>query len=123
MSILTKRTIGVSLDGGGSTLTTGVKAYVTVPTNGTITGWTITADGSSPTCTFDVWKISGSTALPTVSNTIMGTKPALSTGNTISSTTLTNWVTTFKKGDVFGFNLDAVTTATKITFTLEFDPS
>ncbi len=111
--------IGFTTDGGGSTVTTGAKAYIIARTGGTITGWNITAVGSSPTCTIDVWKIATGTALPTVSNTIMGTKPSLSTGNAIRSSTITGWTNTYSAGDIFGFNIDAVTVATKLTFQLE----
>ena len=112
--------IGITVDGGGSTITTGVKGYITIPYAATITGWDIAADGVNPTCTFDVWKIATGTALPTVTNTIMGTKPALSTGNVIHSTTMTSWSTlAVAAGDIIGFNVDAVTVATKITFQIE----
>jgi hypothetical protein len=111
--------IGFTADGGGSVVTTGIQGYFTVPYTGTITGWSITADGASPTCTIDVWKRATGTVLPTVANTIMGTKPALSTGNAKRSTTMTGWTTSFTAGDIFGFNIDAATVATKLTFTLE----
>lgn len=111
------RTVGVSLDGGGQALVTGQKGYVTCPFAGTITAWSITAD--TGTCTFDVWKIATGTAVPTVTNTIMGTKPALSTGTAIRSTTRTAWTTSVSANDIFGFNLDAVSSATKINFELE----
>lgn len=110
---------GVTLDGAGSVLSTGQKGYITIPYNCTITGWAITADGSSPTCTFDIWKIATGTALPTVSNTIMGTKPALSTGNAKQSTTLTSWSVAITAFDIIGFNLDAVAVATKISLIIE----
>jgi hypothetical protein len=111
--------VGITVDGSAAVCTTGLKGYVTVPYAGTITAWSILADGASPTCTFDVWKIATGTALPTVSNTIMGTKPALATGNAIRSTTRTSWTTSVVANDIIGFNLDAVTVATKITFQLE----
>jgi hypothetical protein len=112
---------GFTANNGGSVLGTGVMGYWTAANAGTITRWSITADGSSPTCTIDVWKIGTGTALPTVTNTIMGTKPSLSTGNAIRSTTLTGWSpTTFVAGDIFGFNIDAVTVATKLTFEIEY---
>lgn len=111
---------GFSLDGAGSVLTTGLVGYTTVPYAGTITAWSIVADGSSPTCTIDVWKTATGTALPNVGNTIMGTKPALSIGNAIRSTTLTGWnPVAVTANDIIGFNLDAVTVATKLTFELE----
>lgn len=111
--------IGTSMSGGGSALATGIKGYLTVAYSGRLTGWSITSDGSSPTCTIDVWKVATGTALPAVANTIMGTKPALTTGNALRSTTMTSWTTTFTAGDIFGFNLDAVTSATNIVFVLE----
>ncbi len=117
-------TIGVSLDGGGSALSTGQKGYVTCPYAGTIVGWNITADAG--TCTLDVWKIATGTAIPTVSNTIIntgagGVKPALATGTAIHSTTVSNWTTSVVANDIFGFNLDAVATATKITLVLQIN--
>lgn len=111
---------GFSLDGAGSVLTTGLVGYTTIPYAGTITAWSIVADGTSPTCTIDVWKTATGTALPNVGNTIMGTKPALSIGNAIRSTTLTGWnPVAVTANDIIGFNLDAVTVATKLTFELE----
>lgn len=114
--------IGFSTDGSGAVITTGIKVYQVVHYSGTITGFSITADGSSPTCTIDVWKIGAGTALPTVTNTIFGTKPSLSTGNVREGSCPTNcsgWTTTFSDGDVFGFNVDALTVATKLTFKLK----
>lgn len=107
-------------DGDGViAITTGQKGYVRLPYLSEITGWSIVCAGSSPTCTVDVWKIGNGTALPTVANTIMGTKPALTTGNILKSTTLTGWTTvTVAEGDTIGFNLDAVANATFIEFKL-----
>ncbi len=114
------KSVGVNIDGAGAVPATGVKGYITVPYNGTIIAWSIVADGASPTCTFDVWKIATGTAIPTVANTIMGTKPALATGNAIRSTTMAGWTTlVVAAGDILGFNLDAVTTATRICLQLE----
>lgn len=113
------RPYGVTVDGGGKVVTTGVLGYFITPVAGKIRGWSITAVGTSPTCTIDVWKIGTGTALPTVSNTIMGVKPALSTGNAIRSSTLTSWSVNFSAGDIFGYNLDAVTVATRISFIVE----
>ncbi len=113
------RMIGATVDGGGAVVVTGIIGYFISPFAGKIKAWSIAASGTSPTCTFDVWKIGTGTALPTVTNTIMGTKPALSTGNAIRSTTLTSWAVNFAAGDIFGFNLDAVSAATRISFILE----
>lgn len=110
--------IGVSLDGGGSALATGQKGYVTCPFAGTIIGWNITAD--TGTCTFDIWKIATGTAVPTVANTITASAlPALATGTAIHSTTLSGWTTSVAANDIFGFNLSAVSGATKITLVIQ----
>lgn len=110
---------GASFDGNGGVISVGSYQIVRVVRAGTITGWTIEATGVSPTATFDVWKIASGTALPTVANTIMGTKPALTTGNAVKSTTLTGWTTSIAAGDILIINVDAVTAATKINFGLE----
>lgn len=116
---LTNAILTVAIDGNGSVIGTGaVNGYPVAGDAYTISGWSITAMGSSPTCTIDVWKIASGTALPTVSNSIMGTKPALATGNVIESTTLTGWSTAVTKGDIWGINIDAVTVATNIVFQL-----
>jgi len=119
-SALPLSAIGASFDGGGIVVPTGAAVPIVAYCAQTITGWSIAAAGTSPTCTFDVWKIASGTALPTVSNTIMGTKPVLATGNVIRSTTLTGWSTlAVAAGDIIIINLDSVTNATQISFTLE----
>ncbi len=112
--------VGVVLDNNGSALTTGQKGYITCPFAGTITAWNITAD--TGTCTFDVWKIATGTAVPTVSNTITASaKPALATGTAIHSTGLSGWTTSVAANDIFGFNLDAVSGATKLTLVIQIN--
>ena len=116
----TIRSVGISLDGGGSAPSTGFKGTITVPFAGTITAWNITSDGSSPTCTFDIWKIATGTAIPTVANTITAAaKPALSTGNAVRSTTLTGWTTAVAVDDIIAFSLNSVTSGTLITLVVE----
>jgi hypothetical protein len=105
---------GASFDGMGSIVLVNTRTYFRMQKAGTIVEWSIIAEGTSPTATFDVWKISSGTALPTVANTIFGTKPALSTGNAVTSTTLTGWVTSFAANDIFCVNVDACANATKL---------
>jgi hypothetical protein len=101
----------------GAVATGAVGVFPVAGDSYTISGWSITAVGTAPTCTIDVWKIAtGGTALPTVANTIMGTKPALAAGNKITSTTLTAWNTTVAKNDTWGFNIDAASGITNLTF-------
>ncbi len=109
--------LSLSMDNGTNALSTGQKGgFITVPRPGTISGFAITAKGSTPTCTMDVWKIATGTALPTVANTIMGTKPALATGNALYSVAVGTWTTTVSAGDIMGVNLDAVSGASNIVF-------
>lgn len=113
-------TVGVTLDGGGTAIATGQKGYITCDFAGTIAAWNITAD--TGTCTFDVWKVATGTAVPTVTNTITASaKPALATGTAIHSTGLSGWTTSVTANDIFGFNLDSVSGATKLTLTLQIN--
>ena len=57
---------GASFDGMGSVVLVNTKTYFRMQKAGTITEWSIVAEGTSPTATFDVWKIASGTALPTV---------------------------------------------------------
>jgi len=109
---------GANFDGMGSVILVGTKIYFRMANDGEITGWSIVAEGTSPTCTIDIWVIASGTALPTVVDTIMGTKPALTTGNAVKSTTMTGWTTAFSADDIFCINIDACSAATKINFTL-----
>jgi len=113
---------GANFDGMGSVVLVNTRTYFRVPRAGVFTAWSIVAEGTSPTCTLDVWKIATGTALPTVADTIMGTKPALATGNALRSTTFTGWTTVaFNANDIFCVNVDACSAATKISFLFEID--
>jgi hypothetical protein len=112
--------ITIGWDGQGGFITTGLTRYFVAPYNATITGWSIVAEGTNPTCTIDVWKIASGTALPTVANTITASAiPALSTGNVIRSSTLTGWTTAITAGDILAFNIDAAANALTIKINLE----
>lgn len=109
-------TIGITIDGAGSVITTGFKQYVVIPYNCVITDWYIIADvvGS---IVIDVWK---DTSIPTVSNTIAGSeKPTLSSQQNNSDNLLTTWTTTVTAGDIIGFNVDSVSTITKATLVIK----
>jgi hypothetical protein len=108
---------GITIDGAGSTVTTGEKGYLIVPYDGTITGWSVIADQPG-NCVIDVWKTSGGT-IPTVLDTITGTeKPTLSSQQINSDLTLTSWTTSVNIGDVVAFNIDSVSTITRVHLTI-----
>jgi hypothetical protein len=110
--------IGCSWDGGGSALTTGLPCYTTIPYACTLTAWNILVD--TGTTTIKTWKIATGTAIPTVANSISTAGVAIAANTAVRSTVLADFTSTaFAAHDIFGFNIEAVATATKITFVLE----
>lgn len=112
------RQIGLVVDGGGSVLTTGLKGFKSFPVAGTITRARLLADQSG-SIVIDIWKDTYANFPPTVADTITASaKPTLSTAQKSEDTTLTGWTTAVSAGDVFGFNVDSVTTITRILLEL-----
>jgi hypothetical protein len=113
------RNVGVNLDGQGFVITTGQKGYIRIPFDATITGWIIIADQVGE-CVFDIWKLNG--VKPTVANTITASsKPTLAltdTGALASSTTLSGWTVSVAAGDIIGWNLNSITTITRVILQL-----
>lgn len=113
---VTYRTIGVTIDGNGTTPGTGVKGYFRVPFSGTITGYALTSDVSG-SAVIDIWKVNN--AIPTIVDTIDASAlPTLSSQQYVNSTTLTGWTTSVSAGDVFGYNLNSASTVTRLTLEL-----
>jgi hypothetical protein len=112
-------TIGTFIDGGDEVLTTGIKGYISVPFNCTITEWLLFSNNSgSGGVVVDVLKSSYS-EFPPQNSICGGSKPSLTGGATKnSSSTLTSWTTTLTQGDVLALNIDSVTTMTKLTIQL-----
>lgn len=112
------RSIGLSLDGGGSAISAGVKADVYVPFSGTITAVTMLADQSG-SIVVDIWKKAYASFPPTVADTITASaKPTITTAIKSQDTTLTSWTTSVSAGDVLRFNVDSATTITKLALSL-----
>jgi len=116
------KTVGVTFDGGGSTPTLGTVGYIVAPFSGTITRWDVVSDQSG-SVVVDVWKAAGS--IPTDANRIAGTeKPALTAAQLANDTSLTTWSTlAVAAGDVFGFELESVTTCTRVTVEVSISQS
>jgi hypothetical protein len=113
----TSATIGVTIDGSGGTITSGIKGYVQIPYACTINSWRIIANASGSTV-IDVWKTASPT-IPTVANTITGTaKPTLSVAQTSASSTLTGWTTSIAANDILAFNVDSATTVSWVILQL-----
>lgn len=110
--------IGITIDGGGSVITTGVKGDLYVPYAATITAVTMLADVSG-SIVIDIWKDTYANYPPTVADTITAAaKPTISSATKSQDTTLTGWTTAIAAGDTLRFNVDSVTTMTRVTLIL-----
>lgn len=104
------------IDGGGLTLTTGSKGYIEIPFSGTITAVRMQAD-STGSIVIDVKKATYS-GLPTTSSICASAKPTLSSARKMQDSTLTGWTTTVTAGDWLEFNVDSVSSLTRIVISL-----
>ena len=116
-STITTSSIGITVDGAGSTPTTGSKGFIQVPFGCTITGWTMLADVSG-SAQFTVKKSTYS-GFPSTTSIVASAQPNLSSAQKNTSTTLTGWTTTITAGDVLEFNLDSATTITRVILQLK----
>ena len=114
---------GITIDGGGSAITTGVKGYVQVPYSGTITGWTLLADVSG-SIVIDVWKDIYANFPPLVGDSIAGSeKPTLSSQQINEDNTLSTWTTSVSAGDIIAFNVDSASTLTRVNLAINITKS
>lgn len=110
----TQGSFGITIDGNGSVISTGVKGYVTIPYNCTITGWDIFADQTG-SCVIDLWRDTYANFAPTIADTITGSeKPTLTNQQKNQDNSLSTWTTTINAGDVIAFNVDSATTVTRV---------
>jgi len=114
---------GITIDGGGSAITTGVKGYITIPFNGTITGWDLLGDISG-SIVIDVWKDTYANFPPTVADTIAGSeKPTLSSAQKNQDLSLSTWTTSVTAGDIIAFNVSSASTVTRVNLTIRITKS
>lgn len=107
------------IDGGGATLTTGIKGDLEIPFACTITQWTLLADQSG-SVVVDIWKDTYANYPPTVADTITASaKPTITSSTKGQSSTLTGWTTSVSAGDTIRFNIDSVTTIQRVTISLK----
>lgn len=112
-------TITFIIDGGGSAITTGVKGDLEIPFDCTITAATLLADQSG-SIVVDIWKDTYANYPPTVADTITASaKPTISTATKSQDTTLTGWTTSVTAGNTLRFNVDSITTCTRVTLSLK----
>jgi hypothetical protein len=114
------RTLNFVIDGGGSVITTGKKGVIVVDGDYTVTGWTIIADQSG-SIVVDVNRATY-TNFPTTAS-IAGTElPTLSSVQKNEDLTLSSWTTTISARDILEFEVDSVTTVTRVTVALRLVP-
>ncbi len=119
VSVAQTKVVGITIDGGGGAITTGVKGYIQVPYNATITKVTMLADQSG-SIVVDIWKDTYANYPPIVGDSITAAaKPTISATNKSQDSTLTGWTTSITSGDVLGFNVDSISTITRLTLQLE----
>jgi hypothetical protein len=107
----------IIIDGGGSTITTGVKADLFVPYNCTVLGWDILGDAGSGSIVIDVLKSTYAAYPPTAS--IAGTeKPTLVTQTKNQDITLTSWTTSLTRNDILRFKVDSISSHTRVTLSI-----
>jgi len=112
----------VVIDGLGAEITTGIKGEGSVSFRCLITGWTLLADQAGD-IVIDIWKDVFANYPPTIVDTITGSElPTLSGADHDSSTTLAGWTTLVEAGDTFIFNVDSVSTVTRVELALSLQP-
>lgn len=111
------RTVGITVDGAGSVLTTGSKGFKSFPVAGTIVAARILANAAG-NLVFDVKKSDYAT-FPTQASIVASAPPTLTGAQKSEDVTLTGWTTAIAAGDVLGFEITGVpATITRATLEL-----
>jgi hypothetical protein len=111
------RAITFAIDGGGSTLTTGVKADVYVPYAATITANTLLGDQSG-SIVLDIKKSTYAGFPGSLTSIVASAAPTITTAQKSTDSTLTGWTTGISAGDVLEFSISSVTSLTRLNCTL-----
>lgn len=125
-TVTTTRVVGdtsvwsVIIDGGGSTITTGVKFDLEVPYNAIITAWDIFGDATG-SIVVDIWQDTYANFPPTNADSITTSEePTLTSAVKNQDTSLNSgngWAVT--QGRVLRFNVDSATTVVRVTICLK----
>lgn len=122
-----RKQVTIIIDGAGSVITTGLKGFLSLPVAGTWMKWRIlsidsTGPATSGSIVIDIWKDTYANYPPTVADTITAAaKPTVTTAIKNESSTLTGWTTAFSAGDTIAWNVDSVTSFTKVMLALEYE--
>jgi len=117
--ILTDAAIQFIIDGGGDTITTGIKGDLEVPFNCTIGTSTLLAN-TTGSIVIDIWKDALANFPPTDADSITASAaPSISTALTSQDSTLTGWTTSLESGSTLRYNVDSVTDIDRVTLSLQ----
>lgn len=117
--------IEVAIDGGGAVLTTGIKGYLEVPFDLTITQATLLADQSG-SVVVDIFKCSYADFDASSTHPVSGDKitasapPTISTATKSQDATLSGWTTDVEAGSILGFNINSATTIQRVMLSLTY---
>jgi len=100
---------GITIGDGTNTPGTGVKGYLVLPWNCTVTGWTLILDTAD---SVQIGLRYGS-SLAGLANMVGGLPPSLTSAQSGSSTLLTGWTTSLTSGYIIEFSLSSVGTSCK----------
>ena len=118
-SSTTKGQLGITIDGAGSAITTGIKGDLRVPYDCTISNVEVVLDQSG-SIVIDIWNDSYANYPAIDGDSITASAPpTVSTATKSKDSTLTGWTLALSAGDYLRFNVDSITTATRATLTLE----
>lgn len=113
------RSFGITINGGGSAITSGLKGCVPVEYAGTIQQVTALADQSG-SIIVDIWKDTYANYPPTDADSITSATPVtITTATKAQDATLTNWTKTHAAGDIFCFNVDSATTVQQVVISVK----
>jgi len=107
------------IDGGGSTITTGIKGDLVIPFACTINEVTMLADQSG-SIVVDIWKDTYANFPPVDADTITASAvPTITTALKSNDATLTGWTTSIVADDILRWNVDSVTSIQRLTMHLD----
>lgn len=107
------------IDGGGETITTGIKGDLEIPFNCTIATCTLLAN-TTGSIVIDIWKDVYANFPPTDADSITASAvPSIATATNSQDGTLTGWTTSIVSGSTLRFNVDSVTALQRVTLSLK----
>lgn len=103
----------------GAALATNQTTDIFVPFACTITRWTMLVNPSG-SIVVDVWRAPYASFPPAVGNSITGgNPPTVSSAVKNQDSTLTGWTTAINSSDTLRFNINSITTVTRVSLNLE----